>query len=287
MSNFTQNYNTGPETAAEIIMLRAAADRTALIVEGPSDYKFFFPLVSEEQCDIIIAWNKENCLEAIRILNSKSIIGVLAVIDKDYDEFLDVNIELDNAITADSHDLESIIFQSSALEKVLIEIGSQEKVKNYRKDVGDLREAILSVAHPIGVARLTSLKFGLNLKFEGLRFRSISKNLQFNLVELFKEICNHSQRLDIPVELLTDQVEKWQNTEHNRWLMCCGHDICRVFGIGLQALWGTRNATEVTLSEIESKLRLAFDKEHFENTDIYVKIRRWEADNQPYIVLRP
>lgn len=286
MTYSIQHEIDGCAVAAEVIMLRAATKKTILIIEGNSDYKLIYSFIDSQNCDIVIAYGKNNCIDAIKLSNKKGIEGALAIVDKDFDFFLQILDDVENLIYSDDHDIEVSLIKSPALEKVLTELGSDQKIKARRDNGDDIREKLLSAAHPIGVARLYSLKNELSLVFEGFKFRYISKKFEFDKDELFKELKNHSKMHNLEAEGYHAELKHWEKTDHDRWEMCCGHDLCRLVGLALQSLWGSRNTNEVSQTEIESRLRLAFEADHFRQTSIYTKVKEWEARNPKYIALR-
>jgi len=74
--------------AAEVVMLRAASNNTILILEGPSDERVFVNFIDAGQCEIVIAHGKHNAVEAIALLKSRSLTGLLCIVDQDFDHLL-------------------------------------------------------------------------------------------------------------------------------------------------------------------------------------------------------
>ncbi|RUV23652.1 DUF4435 domain-containing protein [Mesorhizobium sp. M7A.F.Ca.MR.245.00.0.0] len=280
-----QNEQDGASVAAEVVMLKAASDKLSLLVEGPSDFKFFATYISDGNCEIVIGWGRENSLTAMTILNAIPVSGVLCIIDRDFDLFLGNEVDVQNVIVTDDHDIEITMFKSPAVEKLVIELGSAEKSKTRREAGFDIRSDVVAVAYVLGVARLHSIKEGHSLKFDGLKFRYVDKKLTFAVKDMFQEIINHSQKLGVPFEGFLQELESWKKIEHDRLQMCCGHDVSAVLGLAFQSLWGTKNAKDVDAEGIESRLRLAFGIDDFRVSDLYKKIKSWEASNPPYICL--
>jgi hypothetical protein len=52
----------------------------------------------------------------------------------------------------------------------------------------------------------------------------------------------------------------------------------------LRAL-GTNNTGEVTLPIISKSLRLAYERAHFQQTQLYLYIKKWEKENEPFVIL--
>jgi Protein of unknown function (DUF4435) len=156
--------------AGEVYLLRASGDRTILIVEGDGDSKFFRSYVDSKNCEIVISRGRENALRALHLVKDRKYVGVLAVIDRDYDDFLGVVHRCDDVIVNGEHDIEVMMARSQAFDKVLIELGSAGKISEMRKRDLTPQESVVSAAHGLGVLRLFSMRTGANLRFEDLSY---------------------------------------------------------------------------------------------------------------------
>lgn len=276
----------GDTIAAEILLLRDANDKAILIVEGPSDEKFFTPFVSDEHCEIVISYGRQHSLRGLAIVTHHGYAGILVVIDQDFDSFLHIEHNDLNVVVNRDHDIETTMLRSPAFEKVLVELGSKKKIKAIIDLGADLRQIILDPVHPLGVLRLYSLENGINLKFEELRFRFLSRKLTFELREMISEVFNHSQIHNYDIDAVVAYIEAWRQRQHEPWLMCCGHDLVCALGRALQSLIGSHSAGATHADHIESQFRLAFSADDFRATGLNADIRAWEARNAPYRCLR-
>jgi hypothetical protein len=286
MSNSLTSETDGETVAAEIVLLRAANDRTILIVEGPTDERFFASFVDESECDIVISYGRSHSLTGLAIVTGHAIRGVLAVIDQDFDSFLDIVHNDPNVIVTEDHDIEIAMLKSRAFEKVLIELGSRAKIRALVDAGVDLRVKILEPVHPLGILRLFSLQNGLNLRFDELKFQFLNKKLELNNEDMVREVFNHSRVFGHDLQAVIEFIEDWQAKPHDRWLITCGHDVVTSLGRALQQMLGTQNSGAVQPEQIESRLRLAFSSDDFRATRIFADIRDWEAQNLPFRCLR-
>lgn len=69
-------------------------------------------------------------------------------------------------------------------------------------------------------------------------------------------------------------------------MICNGHDCAVALGKALRHFVGSKNAITTFGEEIESRLRLAFEADHFRQTALYQRIKEWEARSAPYVCLR-
>jgi hypothetical protein len=205
----------------------------------------------------------------------------------DYLEFLDMLPKDDDVIFADEHDIEIMLIKSSAFDRLIAEMGSQEKLQQVRNRGADLREVIRDTGHDIGIFRLVSLRDGLNLTFKNLRYGFIHRrSLAVNLPDMIDEVFNNSMRRCEDQDALMKAIADWKARPHDAWRVCSGHDLTAILGRALLALFGTQSAQATRRDEIESKLRMAFSAEDLRRTRLFVAVLRWENANRPSLVWR-
>ena len=111
---------TGDSLANDVRMTRAQFSGSFLIVEGKTaDFRFYRRFIDEQRCQIVPAHGKTNACDAITILEEDEFPGVLALVDADFWRLEGIDTPSSNVFLTDSHDLESMIVKSQALEKVL------------------------------------------------------------------------------------------------------------------------------------------------------------------------
>lgn len=275
----------GEVVASEILMLRADSDHAILVVEGGDDEKLLWNFLDQD-CYVVIAEGKCNALAAMGILEVEGVSGVVCVVDRDYDDFLGVNVANDNVIVNSFHDMESMVLRSAALPKVLREFGSIIKLNRINEDGTTVLEVLESFAKPLGVLRLISARDGLSLKFSGLSLRSYARqNLNLDEDKLCRDLKNHSQS-HLTIGELRQRLNHELGAEHCPHMICCGHDLTSLLGKALQGLLGTNNATHVEKEKIELALRLAFSWEDFSHTEVFAQLEAWQMVNNGYRILR-
>jgi len=282
----------GPDGIANQIILTRSypgnASLSFLIVEGDTDRKFYARFIDKSRCQISNAFNKSNALRVASILGAVSFPGFLVVVDADFDK-LDGKLTTDrNVLFTDTHDLETMIIQSPALEKVLSEMGSEEKIRHITQHTGkDIRTLLLTCGTPIGYLRWISQQESLSLKFENLDIASFIQRgtLALNVSALIGSVKNKSQRLDIPPQYLEASIQRIQNETHDPWHICCGHDLVHILSYALRGTIGSHDAHTVKPDMLETSLRLAFESIYFFKTKLYASIQQWEQENVPFIIL--
>jgi hypothetical protein len=274
--------------ANEIRLQRQVDKVTFLIVEGHDDFLTFTPLVQKDKCYIIEANGKENVISVISILNRDNFKGVLAIADRDFDDILGVTHALDNFILTEEHDIEMMIINSPAFERLLLEKGSTTKIAAELERSGKSVKAICAEkAKAVGCLRLISIREGLALNFDDLQFRFVSRR-SFDLdgKGLVNLVVGRTQNCKVNrAELLSRTVEEMGKGHHEDHI-CVGHDLVCILSIGLRYVFGSCAVAECTPDLLGSILRAGFSVADFHVTELFRDICLWEADHPDFRFIR-
>jgi len=267
--------------ATEIKMKRSQYRGTFLIVEGRDDKVFCRRFVDPSSCAVIVAEDKERVCEVIRILDQDQFAGVVGLVDADFDHIEGRATISPNLFPTELHDLECVQIRSGALDAVLAEFGSLEKLLRFGPDV---RPALLEAACMIGYLRLHSQRCRLGLRFDGLRYsRCIdSDSLGIDAKALVQEVKNRAERPEISDDTLLQAIEDIQALGYDPWQLCNGTDLLAILSLGLRRALGTNSTTTVTIEQLRQILRAAFGHTEFAATDLRRRLQRWEAKNPQF-----
>lgn len=262
-----------------------------LLVEGSTDKIFYERFVDTATCELVSVSGKLSSklrvISVLRILESANFQGVLAIVDADFDRLKTSpdNNNSPNLLRTDTHDLETMLLKSPTLDKMLAEFGSEEKIANLNRDV---RTVLLDASMSVGYLRWVSQLDELNLTFDGIKFSKFTDEptLQIDELKLIQTVKNKSQALSVKDEELQQRLTNQKSSSHDPWQLCCGHDMMEILSLGLRKAIGSLNATDVEPNSLERSLRLAYEAAYFCRTQLYLAIRAWESDNQPFLVLR-
>jgi hypothetical protein len=284
-----REFITVDRVANKIRQLRETYSGSFLLVEGSSDKVFYERFVNKLACHLEITAGKPSskqcAIEILEILEKSNFQGVLAIVDADFDRLENLANKRPNLLPTDTHDLETMLIKSPALEKVVAEFGSEEKISHLNQDV---REVLLKIAISIGYLRYISQVDKLNLTFNGITFSKFidEKNWQFNELKLIQEVKNKSQAFALKDEDLQQGLNSKKINNHDPWQVCCGHDLVEILSIGLRKAIGTNKAVDVEPNNLERSLRLAYEVVYFCKTQLYAEITLWEINNKPFKVLQ-
>lgn len=263
--------------AAEIMMTRTNCDGVLLVLEGKSDKRFWSPRC-HSTCELIDGEGKANVIGSIENLDCKGFKGALGIVDDDYDSLIGGVLASKNLVTTGVHDLECILFQSSALTMTLSEFGSEEKIEKFENDAGvDVRTALLNRAVVIGRIRWAAIQFELGIDPQMIRIPQFLDEDTWTLDEgnLF-----HSVVTDRPPdfgEMLRDRIAQLPSADP--WCIARGHDMLEIFRIGLKRVLGNL-MSNVGTDHICQVLRASMPLQELKATAIGRDIRRWETSNQ-------
>jgi hypothetical protein len=268
-------------------MTRRQFKGSFLIVEGDKDQLLLKNYVDRAGCKIRSGGSKGNAIETLAILEADGFAGVLGIVDADFDRLDGKVTASDNLLRTDHHDIEVMMFASAALDKVLGEFGSTEKIEEFeRLRQTNIRGALIEAGRKVGYLRWLSLRQDLGLVFEGISYKKfVDSFLEVDVLKLAKTAKDHSQKPRLDESALVQQMSNLASPPHDALHVCCGHDLSGILSFALRKILGTNNKNDVTEEVIERGLRLAFDLSLFSQTELFQSIRGWERRNPPFRVL--
>lgn len=275
-----------PAVIANAIRLKRSNHKGSfLLVEGRDDRLFFEKFINLVTCKIVVVETKENVLDVIQHLEACGFPGILGIIDADFDRLEGASRVVTNLIVLETHDLETLLIRSNALDRVLVEFGSREKIENFARNI---REALVCAAVAVGCLRLHSLRTRLNLKFQGLRYIMFidSESLVVNDHFLVQQVLNRSQRSDLPIEPLKRAIKSLAMAGEDPWQICAGDDLISILSVALRRTLGTNNSKEVSTEILCKSLRLAYHDDDFAKTRLIIDLQNWSVSNPGYEVLK-
>lgn len=266
---------------------------TFLLVEGEGDKHLYENYTDQQRCIVrsigLKPSAKSETLQVLTILEQNKMAGVLAVVDADFDVLEGKSYLSPNVFLTDAHDTELMVVQSPALEKVLREYASEQKIMEIEQQAGkDIRTLLLDGSKTFGYARWISLKKGYALKFDNLEPNKCfdRRTLKIDEAKTLDHIRSKSSKLQLSVNQMQMDIAGIQSDEHDIWHVCCGHDLTNILCWGLREGLHKNNHYEVTQLHLEASLRLAYEYAHFKKTRLYAGLRAWEEVNQPFVILQ-
>lgn len=258
-----------------------------LICEGATDGRFLRRFIDNSACRIVVAHDKATAIDVLKILDSDNVQGCLAIVDADFDRYLDI-VHAPSVVLTPHNDLDVFLFLSSALKKVLIEHGSVNKLELFESKMRmSVRDAIISEVQKVAALRLVSHRHGLNLRFDDLQFSAfVDRNLSINEDALIKKIKNHSNNHAVEHAFLQRELSATLKAFNPNQCACVGHDVTQMLAIALTRAIGNLNQSQATCEFVESQLRLSYEEAWFPGGLLWESLKQWESRNSPYRVLQ-
>jgi len=285
-----RNYITAYDIANQVRMAAGYHKGAFLLVEGDTDARVIEGFTDNSTCMIIVGHNKDNVLQAVDLLLKTGPPGIVAIIDSDFWSLNGTVPHRDCIFVTDSHDIETMMLQTSALEKVLRELASKPKMTRFQKTNNKtIREMLVDIGLPIGLARWISEKHSLALKFKEMDFTLFvhAKLFVVSLSQLANTIVGNTTNPSISAIDLHSKISQAQkNNLPDVWHICSGHDLMKILSIALQSAIGSRKPHEVTTQALERHFRLAYEYEFFRMSKLWKSLRNWETKNLVYKLLR-
>lgn len=273
-----QAYIT-PQTVANQARMRNPKDKTKtrVFIEGDDDYRIFQNLISADGCILIPSTGKTNALGAVQLLRKEGWKGVIALVDKDFDELSGVDVSGPDSVVTDEHDAELMIIRSPALQKLLVE-------HDLGNTADDLRRDLLNAARPVGYLRWISIQKNLRLNFDDLTFEEFvdTKTLEVSLDQCLEAVIRNTRGCRVNRGALEAELRAKLGGSHDLWHVCCGHDVVALLAIHV----GLHCNLRVHPPMMARSLRLAFEFSHFKLTRLYAAITEWEQRNAGWRILR-
>ena len=268
------------EVVSEVLMCRQGHRGAFLLLEGPDDSRFWEPRVHQTQCEIVIAGGKKTVVSAIRDLDRLAINGTVGLVDDDCDRQRSLSLPSPNLIATDARDLEGVLLRSTAFAKVLAEYGDRAKIAAFESKGVCVKQALLDRALLLGRLRWLALVKDWNIKFSRLRHLDFVDAQSWQLDE--SALVEQVQRLGNLPERSAIEHELSKLTCPDPWLVCHGHDLIAILGIGLSHVLGKHNPGANSMGAV---LRAGFTPDEFAALSLTRDLRGWEATNPPFVVL--
>ncbi|MBP0021338.1 MAG: DUF4435 domain-containing protein [Cyanobacteria bacterium SBLK] len=287
-------FRTVAADANKIRILRSTFSGTFLLVEGLSDRLFYKRFIEQSTCQIVTISgkpsSKQKVIAVLRIFEAENFRQILAIVDADFDRILPPSYNSPNLLRTDTRDLETLLLRSPALDKIVTEFVSEEKMAQFQDN---LRTKLLEAGKLMGYLRLISEEETLNLKFDNLTFSKFvnEQTMKIDESKLIKAIQEKSTEYSLQKEEFQQKLKDKQKNNYDLWQLCCGHDLIAILSVGLRKVLRKVNESKVSREEIkpdslERILRLAYEVRFFQDTQLYTDIQEWENINSPLQVLQ-
>ena len=271
-----REYIDGKDVANTVMMLATAFKGTIAIVEGVTDRRLYSKFFDNDRVETVIAHSKANVRNSVRTLyNDRKFGSVIGIMDADLD-YLNGRPRSAPLFLTDTRDSEAMMLKSQSFYDILHEYADEDRLAAFEDKYGDVRQAILEGAYPVGLLMYVSDKSALGLSFKDLDFETFidRKSLKCDWRKMVDEVLrrSHSPRHVSPKAIIQLMASE---PEHDVWEVCRGHDLMDVMAIGLKYSFGGNNSRNMTDSQLSGGFRLAYDRDDLESTELYENTSDW------------
>ena len=280
-----------------------------VITEGPYDLEVYDRCFSSDTCILRIANSKENvcdivagiCAGAAPSTGDKPEQGstgiekrIIGIIDSDYSLFDNSVKDRENIFRTDTHDLETMLITSGALESVIEHFEKNALAQTFAQKAygslrdGDLRTLLTRAARYLGLAVFVNNMSGLKITF---------KHINCKKRDVFSRFVN-AEALECDVEALKRLILE-KNAERGQefidifeqtiresggyyfeypWHICRGHDLICVLLRDLSLRYSMRDGEAIGGRDLERLLRHNYRAVYFADTDLCRQICKWEEE---------
>ncbi|MHB0857297.1 MAG: DUF4435 domain-containing protein [Anaerolineae bacterium] len=288
-------YSNAQSMANRILMLRNRLTVCFLLVEGDTDVRFYSSLVDNRTCKIMPADGRHNVVETLSELERRGAKGASGIVDADY-YVLEGHPSSANLFTTDSHDIETMILVSPALEKVLRELVPSDRLGDVERIAEEVRDALVQIGTPVGILRWVSFRDHLDLNFRDLPFHEFidAKALVVDRRRLIRCVRTVAGARKLPTDNDCERrVSALEERKADPWHVCQGHDLVCMLELVLPVVFerrvGRKEAEKVRnkvhASVLDKDLRLAYEPRFFAGTRLCDTIQAWEQANGPFKIL--
>ncbi len=253
-----------------------------LFVEGETDYALFSNFINNSNCQIRRLEGKEKVLKLIEIMTKVGDGLCLAIVDADFWYIEKKQPPFENVFVTDTHDIETQIFMSPALEKVCRELFPSGETKSIIEKLPSIRSHIMNVASKLAIIRLASHKHKLCVCFyidkdnsevinwaPAINIRSFTVDFE----QLLKIVSGGDYSLILRIRPPVNECNK---SKYDLRELCNGHDVVFVTLLYLKCNGKKKECESLSTKNLEKMLRLAYDADYFRETNLYKNLLAWQ-----------
>ena len=266
-------------------MLRSSHKGTILILEGSTDSRVYSKFINGNECKIIVASGKWCAISTLMILKN-SMDGVIAIVDADFWKIINICPISSNIFLTDTHDLETMICCSNAIDGIETEFCQSRKIRKLMKS---FKDTITELVLPIGYLRwLCSVyRYNYEMKFNGMDFNNFLNlsNFTISIDNLINELkTNSAIHLDKEAIIKSELNQHLRSKPFDCWQICHGHDYVKVLSLFI-INHGNHRGKNLTYDIIDGIIRFNYNLLSFQKTTLFRDMKKWEQNNPPYIIL--
>lgn len=274
---------TPSEIVTEIVM--SAESTPWLAVEGDSDERLLRTRRYLKPLKIVVGYGWEGVVNIVEEYNkTTSKAKLIGIIDRDYRDHLNCQAEHENIVLTDFRDIENMLFNSSALKRVISEYTSNKKIPMNEGGIPNTDE----------IKRLIYNSSTMLGKFR-IYCQANDKFIDFKTIDYAKFICDRTLSIDAPkfIRHLAGKnpgkflsIKDWDEAQKLSWddeklnkpqFIANGHDVMALLCLSFRKMWGTLGG-EMTMDKVEPIFRIGYSDDELEQSVMWCDLQRLLSD---------
>lgn len=253
---------------------RQARSEAIVVVEGPTD-EWVFRRVVLGPVDVFRSGSRTSALQTAHECWAFGLRRIVFIVDRDFDDAVDDAVGRGLPVAAyDSSDLEAMLVLSSALDHLLREFGSEQKVDRFG-GFDTVRRSIIEEVRPIACLRRLNAEESLGLAFDAVNPASKMKvSAPAIRLEPYVDalIATSSGEYDRAALLSHARSGSIRTCSDSGTPLFRGRDALAVLGVLLRRILGGLSADQAADEALAQALRLAADTDELRSSPWYQRV---------------
>jgi len=249
-----------------------------ILVEGESDIRLFRKLFDLEKCKIESIPGGKNKLEDCvdTLVNIYPLI--IGIRDTDFLNLNNINYNKPNMFLTDKHDIETtILSDNDVLSTLVFEFSDMPKNEHL-----DLRTNIIESIKMVGYLKWLNNMENLEFKFDSGFYDLVCfVNLNIDFDTYFMRVLSKSPNAQITdISIIKGKIAQLEIRNPDMLHLTNGHDLVKTFANYFKNISGVKGLSD---ENVASLLRVSFNKQQLENTNLYTELEEWCVNNNTVI----
>jgi hypothetical protein len=256
-------------------------ERVFIFVEGESDVKIFRKFFNSTVCKVehVPGGNSkvETCTAAMTTLHPL----VFGIRDADFLRLEAVPYQKQNMFLTDFHDMEmTMVATDEVFGHVVAEHADvSHEICNDTTTQAALRLKIMQAIEDVSYLKWLNAQDDLNLQFADIGFVDLDvfSNAGLPFEMYFNRVVRRSPNAKITdFSVIQGKIAELRERDPHPFYLCNGHDFMKTLAHYMRQNWQTQGIKD---DKMAGNFRLAFTKNHWQQTQLYAATSLWAAQH--------
>jgi hypothetical protein len=266
-----QDLDPVEDLLARLRLDHEARRRGVAIVEGPTDERVLSKALTLDRRRLFPVGGRVNLLRCAGSLEVERMSGIVCVADRDFDDADERWEKSTTVVFYDGADLEAMIVESEALDRLLEEWASKGKLERVGGANG-VRKLLNEKTRPLAILRAANGRDSLGLPFDDLPMMDLFEKSRGDLKmgSMIDRLSHGGVSRDELKECLSGEEPLCRDTHRP---LRRGRDLMALLAIMLRRMIGSLSQQQVRHDFVARTMRLALAPGDFENMPFDARLR--------------